>query len=270
MANTTRHRTLRYNNYDIHYFVSGSSHQESVLCLHPAFGDHNCFNLQINDLTKLYKVITIDMLGHGLSQPKKTKDKIDLTPKHIKLILEIEGIHKVHILGVSLGSLMGQYFAEIHPEHVNSLCILGGYNINIVDKEINKAQRKESLKWISRLVFSMESFRRHVAKQSVFLPESQEGYHEMALKFSRKSLMYMSGIRHIIKNRPPSNQNIPFLIMVGDLDVELAKKKSKEFHNYYTNSTFLIIGNAGHCANMDNPYIFNLKLISWLGTLNEA
>jgi pimeloyl-ACP methyl ester carboxylesterase len=65
------HKTLKMDGYEIHYFVSGKEHNDLIVFLHPAFSDHRAFDQQIDFFSKEYKVITIDLIGHGLSKAKK-------------------------------------------------------------------------------------------------------------------------------------------------------------------------------------------------------
>ena len=167
------HKLLKRENYNIHYYVSGNPSGELIIFLHPAFGDHRCFDKQIDFFSENYRVITIDLLGHGLSQPGKGTDKIDASIDHILSIMEMEGFSNAHFAGVSMGTLIGQYFALNYPEKVRSMTILGGYNINSDNKEVMKAQRAEGIKWIFKALFSMRSFRRYLASATVIHPEEQ-------------------------------------------------------------------------------------------------
>ncbi len=63
--------------YSIHYYVSGAGNKDVVFFVHPAFSDHRAFDLQIEFFSKSYTVISIDLIGHGLSKAQKSKDKID-------------------------------------------------------------------------------------------------------------------------------------------------------------------------------------------------
>ena len=47
------------------YYVSGEGNSECVVFLHAAFADHTQFNSQVNALAGQYKVITLDVIGHG-------------------------------------------------------------------------------------------------------------------------------------------------------------------------------------------------------------
>ena len=132
------HKVVENNGNTIHYFISGNNDGETIVFLHPAFGDHRCFDRQIDYFSSNYQIITLDMLGHGLTGVGKSKDNITATPLHISEILKVENKDKAHIVGVSLGSLLAQDFALKYPEKVLSLTALGGYDINKVQKEIAK------------------------------------------------------------------------------------------------------------------------------------
>jgi len=140
------HKIIENNGNTIHYFVSGNENKETIVFLHPAFGDHQCFDRQIDFFSPNYRVITVDMLGHGLTGVGKSKDKITATAVHLAEILKAEYCDTIHIVGVSVGSLLAQDFALKNPEKVLSLTALGGYNTNKEQKEVAKSQGKETLR----------------------------------------------------------------------------------------------------------------------------
>lgn len=262
---TCEHKILEYPGYNIHYYVSGNPTGPAIVFLHAAFADHRCFNRQLEFFGVNYRVITLDMLGHGLSQASKTSDKIDKTANHIHQILEKEGISETHIVGVSMGSLIAQYFALQYPEYTLSVSILGGYDISADNKQINKAQRTEGLKWIFKALFSMNLFRNYISKVTVNNPKLQPEIYEMATCFTRKSFMYMSGMGKVIKLRKNIKIACPLLIMVGDSDLELAKLMALKFHRSMPESKYQVISNAGHLANMDQSEMFNSVLDEFIG-----
>lgn len=262
---SSEHKILEYPGYNIHYYVSGNPNGQAIVLLHAAFADHRCFNRQLEFFGENYRIITMDMLGHGLSQANKTSDKIDKTACHIHQILEKESISKTHIVGVSMGSLLAQYFALEYPEC--TLSVLGGYDISSDNKQVNKAQRTEGLKWILKALFSMHLFRNYIAKVTVNNPELQPEIYEMANCFTRKSFMYMSGMRNVVKFRENTIIARPMLNMVGDRDLELAKHMALKFHRSMPEIKYQVISNAGHLANMDQPEMFNSVLDEFIGTL---
>ena len=251
------HKTLNMDDYEIHYFVSGKENNDLIIFLHPAFSDHRAFNQQLDSFSKDYRVITIDLIGHGLSKANKSKDKIDASSEHIKNILDIEGFDKAHLVGVSMGSLIAQYFALNYPEKTKSLTALGGYDINKENKEVAKAQRSVNLKLVIRAVYSMKSFRKKTAELTCKSENRRALFYETASHYERKSFMVMQGLQNVIKNRENIKPQYPTLILTGEFDIELAKKMAKEWHSEIENSKYYLIENAGHCANIDKPLEFN-------------
>lgn len=202
VASTVEKKEIKQNGYSIFYYGSGNKEKELVIFLHPAFADHRCFDKQIDFFAKEYRVVTIDMLGHGLSKVGNSKDKIDATIHHIDTILKNEGYGKAHFVGVSMGTLIAQYYALHYPEKIQSMTIVGGYDINANNEKVSKAQRSEKIKWIFKALFSMNSFRRYVASMVVLDSVEQARVYEMASLFTRKSFMCMSGLSNIVKQRP--------------------------------------------------------------------
>ncbi|MDR0429174.1 MAG: alpha/beta hydrolase [Tannerellaceae bacterium] len=250
-------KVLAVNENTIHYYVSGEPDKPAILFLHPAFSDHTCFYKQVDFFSKEFRVITIDLIGHGLSKVHNTKDKIDMSSEHILEIAKKEDINALHIVGVSMGSLIAQYFALSYPEKVLSLTTLGGYNINEENKEIAKSQRKKMFGWMIRVIFSMDSFRRYAGSVSAVNKEEQLKFYESAKGFSRKSFTIMSSLNRLIKDRPNPIRNYPLLILTGEKDNALAKQMAESWHIAEPNSKYYSVEQAGHCANMDNPKRFN-------------
>ncbi len=269
IESSIEHKTLKINDYEIHYFVSGKENNDLVLFLHPAFSDHRAFDQQIDFFSKKYSVITIDLIGHGLSKAKKSKDKIDASSKHIEKILEIEGFDKANLVGVSMGSLIAQYFALNYPEKTKTLTALGGYDINKENKEVEKAQRSSNMNLIFRAVFSMKAFRKKTAEITCKSEKGRALFYETASHYERKSFMVMQGLQNVIKDRENINPQYPTLILTGEFDIELAKKMSKEWHSDIENGEYLMMEDAGHCANIDKPIEFNRILMEFINRNKE-
>ena len=250
-------KVLEVNGNTIHYYISGVLDKPVILFLHPAFSDHTCFYKQVDFFSKKFRVITIDLIGHGLSEVRNTKDKIDISSEHILEITKKEDINTLHLIGVSMGSLIAQHFALLYPEKVLSLTSLGGYNINEKNKKIVKSQRKEMFGWMIRVIFSMDSFRRYAGSVSALNKEEQLKFYESTKGFSKRSFAIMSGLNRLIKDRPNPTRNYPLLILTGDEDNDLSKQMTQAWHLAEPDSKYYRVEQAGHCANMDNSETFN-------------
>lgn len=256
-------KTIEHKGSVIHYYVSGNENGETIVFVHPAFGDHQCFDKQIAYFAPTHRVITLDMLGHGQSQIGKAKADLLCTADHIASILEAEHREQTHIVGVSLGSLLAQYFTWKYPEKTLSLTVLGGYPIHKEQKELAKKQGKEMLKWVFKMLFSMDAFRKYVSTVSVLNKEDQQRFFESAQHFRRKSFRAFSGMSKLIANRD-FERSFPLLILVGEKDDKDAVGVAHKWHAEDSTSNMIVIENAGHCANMDNPDIFNEVVLQFI------
>jgi pimeloyl-ACP methyl ester carboxylesterase len=260
---------LQMDGYEVHYNISGNGNDDLIIFLHPAFSDHRIFDLQIGYFSKHYKVITIDLIGHGLSKANKSKDKIDASTEHIRKILEKEGIDNVHLVGVSMGSLIAQHFALEYSEKAKSLTALGGYNINKKNKEVEKAQKSSNFSLVIRAILSMDSFRKKAAEITCKSQQGQALFYKSASLYDRKSFMVMAGLENLIKDRKLIEPSYPILILTGEYDIDLAIKMSKEWQSEIGNAMYYMIKNAGHCANIDNPMEFNKVVKDFIDTNND-
>lgn len=257
-------QTLKMDGYDLHYYVAGADNQETLIFLHPAFSNHRAFDQQIDFFADTYKVITIDLIGHGLSQVKQSKDKIDISSAHLLKIMELEQVEQAHMVGVSMGALVAQYFGFQHPEKVKSLTTLGAYDIHEKNEEVEKAQQSLNMSIGFRVLFSINAFRKKIADMTCASEKGKALFYESTAHFTRKSLGVMQGLQNVIQDRANIQPPYPNLILIGDLDLELAKRLVKTWHKELNNSELVIIENAGHCANIDQPDAFNQQLKDFL------
>lgn len=269
IVSSIEHKILFMDGYEIHYYLSGNVNNDLIVFLHPAFSDHRAFDQQIDFFSIDYRVITIDLIGHGLSKANKSKDKIDASSEHIRKILELEGHDRVNFVGVSMGSLIAQYFALQYPDKVKSLTALGGYDINKENKEVEKAQRASNLGLIFRAVFSMNSFRKKTAEITCTTRKGQTLFYETTSFYERKSFLVMQGFQNMIQDRKGIKPKYPTLILTAEFDIEFAKKLANEWHTNLDNSEYFLIKDAGHCANIDKPLEFSRLVKDFIDRNNE-
>jgi pimeloyl-ACP methyl ester carboxylesterase len=270
VTNEIAHRTIEHAGCAIHYFTSGDTRKETVVFIHPAYGDHRCFDRQIDCFSSEYHVITLDLPGHGLSHVASGV-KIDRSATIIDEILMAENKTTSHIVGVSIGALIGQYFALQYPHKVLSMTALGGYDIQSEQTEIAREQRKEIFGAVMKIIFSMDAFRRYAAAVSCADKTEQLHFYRSARSFTRRSLVVMSGFGNIIRQRDKKAiRSYPLMIMVGDSDMEIARRAAENWHNCEPDSLFTVVRDAGHCANMDNSQEFNEAVIGFLRSASSV
>lgn len=209
-------------------------------------------------------MITLDLIGHGKSQDIKKNDSINKTAEYILKILEVEKIDKVHLIGVSIGALLIQDFANKYPQKVASLCSVGGYDINNFDKQMQKENRGEQIKMMIKAIFSIKWFAKSNKLISAITQSAQEKFYQMNIRFKRRNFRHFAGLQKLVNCHETVPRNYPLMIACGDSDIPMAITVAKQWHNNEPKSKLVIFDNAGHLVNMDTPNAFNNTLNDFL------
>ncbi len=239
------------------YYVSGREKEEWVLFLHAAFVHHKMFQAQIEHFQDRYNILTLDIIGHGNSTKTRKGDSIDQMSEWIHGILETEKIQKIHIVGVSLGAVLAQDFANRYPEAVQSLACFGGYDINRFDKELQKVNGSSQMMMMLKAVFSVKWFAKANRSISAYTPQAQNDFYEMNLQFSKKSFRYLASLNSMINVRQATPRAYPLLIGCGEHDIPMERKAVEAWRQHEPECSVVIFEGAGHCVNMDVPDKFH-------------
>ncbi|MGI8313563.1 alpha/beta fold hydrolase [Halobacillus mangrovi] len=83
------------------------------------------FQYQSEYLSNYYQVLLPDLRGHGNSFSDDFSDFFEDSAKDLEETLDGHHIDSVHLVGCSLGALVGIFFAQLYPNRVKSLCLSG-------------------------------------------------------------------------------------------------------------------------------------------------
>lgn len=242
------------------YFVSNEGHAEWVLFLHAAFVHHEMFKDQFAYFLDKYNILAVDIMGHGLSLETGKGDGIDRMADWIAGIMQVEGIDSLHVVGVSLGAVLAQDFANRYPDAVRSLACFGGYNINDFDARLQRRNAARQMGMLLKALFSVKWFAKSNKKISACTPHARDAFFAMNLRFRRKSFMFLAGLNKLVNRYPLAKRNYPLLIGCGHLDDPMALEALRAWQVTEPDCKCVVFENAGHCVNMDVPQAFNRTL----------
>ena len=252
------------------YAVDDSARERDwVVFLHAAFVDHNLFARQSDFFSGKYNLIVPDLLGHGGSTRAKKGDKIERTAEWLAKILDKHGVRSAHFVGISLGSVFAQDFANRFPDRVRSLACFGGYDVNDFDRNLQKANAGQQMRMMFQALFSVKRFAEANKKISAFTPQGQEEFYRMNLGFKKSSFRFLSGLGRLVNVFPKTERNYPLLIGCGEHDLPAELDVVRAWAKKEPCSLWIAQG-AGHCVNLDRPEAFHRVLAEFweTGTLN--
>ncbi len=255
----------KLKNTPIVYYTEKSGSGEWVLFLHAAFVDYRMFCKQAAYFKGKYNILIPDLIGHGQSTDTKKGDSMEKMSAWLKEILETEGVEKVHLVGISLGAVLAQDFANHYPDAVQSLACFGGYDINNFSAEMQKDNGTAQMQMMLKAMFSVKWFAKENQKISAYTPEAQAAFYEMNVQFPKKSFMYLSSLNRMVNTHQTAERSYPLLIGCGEHDLPMELSAVKLWRDG-EDCKAVVFKNAGHCVNMDVPQQFNAVMEAfWAG-----
>ena len=255
-------------NSPIAYYIDDAANKEWLVFIHAAFVDHRMFEKQFYYFSGKYNLLAIDILGHGNSIHAKKGDKIEKMSDWVNRIFQKHDIPAAHFVGVSLGSVFIQDFANKYENKVLSLACFGGYDINNFDIAKQKANSKSQIKMMMKALFSIKWFAKANKKISAYTSEAQTAFYDLNIRFKKSSLMYLARLQNLINKYPNKQRKYKLLVGCGEHDIPTEIEIVNEWAEY-ENCEKIIMKGAGHCVNMDVPQEFNIYLEKFLQNCHD-
>lgn len=104
------------------YRQAGSG--EAVVLIHGVGLNADAWAPQIEELSKTHRVIAIDMLGHGESEPATGEVTLASYVAQVTSLLDTLGIAAANVVGHSMGGLVALGLALTHPKRTLRLAVL--------------------------------------------------------------------------------------------------------------------------------------------------
>jgi len=262
---------IEINGININYEVTGKG--EPVVFIHGHPFDHTMWYPQVEALSDHYKVITPDLRGYGASTlPENKSSTFEDYATDVLQLLDHLGINNFHICGLSMG---GQVIMEVFrqaPAKVTSMIFAdtfagldtpevkqGRYDAaNRLEKEGMDAYAEEVIYKMMRPehITSMPEKASFVVK--MMKASSPKGA-AIALRARAERIDYLKEVLPLIK--------VPSLAIVGRQDKFTPVAKAEELKANLANCKLVIIEDAGHMPNLEQPYEFNKAILDFLANL---
>lgn len=259
----------RLENSPVCYYTDDSAGGEWAVFVHAAFVDSRMFEKQFEYFKGKYNLLAVDVVGHGQSVAKGKVGGVENMAGWIAEIMDRCGICAAHFVGVSLGAVIIQDFANRFSDRVLSLACFGGYDINRFDEKAQKDNAKGQRKMLMKAFVSLKWFAKANKKISAYTEDGQEEFYKLNLGFKPSSMKYLAGMEKIINKFPPAERAYPLLIGCGGKDIageiDIVNKWAET-----ERCEKVIIEGAGHCANLDKPSEFNAALEKFWNTCYKA
>ncbi|WP_459503507.1 2-succinyl-6-hydroxy-2,4-cyclohexadiene-1-carboxylate synthase [Bacillus sp. C1] len=266
--------TLKGVTYE--YEVVGSG--EPLLLLHGFTGSMETWRTFIPSWSKQFKVITVDLVGHGKTESPKELIHYDIQNVALQMMTLLDYLHieTAHILGYSMGGRLAITMACLYPNSVRSLllenCTAG------LERETDRKERRTrdeqladriELEGIEAFVNKWENIPLF-ATQKRLPRDVQEAVRNERLANHPRGLA--NSLRGMGTGTQPSWWNqleelkIPVLLMNGESDQKFFHIL-KRIQKRIPHAKFVKIDGAGHAIHVEQPQKFGTIVEGFLKTI---
>lgn len=207
-------------------------------------------------LSKTFRVISIDLPGHGETPTIGYVHSMELMAECTKAVLDSLELRKYIVVGHSMGGYVALAFAELFPQHVSGLCVF--HSTAMPDSEEKKKDRDRVAEIVKQdhTQFVSDLIPKLFAKENLnLLKDEVEKAKQIALSTPKEGIVAaLKGM----KERPSrelvlKNSNYPVLFIIGKQDVILAWDNLLLLTSLPKKSYQLVLEHAGHMGFYEAP-----------------
>lgn len=239
---------------------------EPLILLHGTGGHVEAYARNLKGLSADFRVIAIDMLGHGYTDKPDYPYGVDSYSDHLLAVIQALDLNQVFLSGESLGGWVAAWFAAHHPEYVKALVLNTPGNVNnkpevmaglkastikaVVEASYDNV--KTRLEWLmydkSQVTDELIETRYKIYTQPSY---QQAVYNIVALQdldFRKKFAWDPSWCGKI---------SVPTLLAWTDHDPTSTVEEAKPIQEMIPNSELIVIKGAGHWPQWEQVEEFN-------------
>ncbi|MBX3529411.1 MAG: alpha/beta fold hydrolase [Rhizobiaceae bacterium] len=252
----------------LHYDLIGPKGAPVVCMLHSLTSDSGMWAEQVPVLlAQGYRVLRLDARGHGGSSASSPGDyRIEMLAQDVLGVLDRLGIDAVHLVGLSLGGMIGQVIAADHPARILSLaaCATNPRWIGDTEMLLRRMDAVRASGTLDSIVDAAMEQRyspaykvahplRWAALRETFLGTRLDGYF---------------GCMHAVLNHDVSQRlatvKAPTIVISGSDDVVTPPTAGRAIAAGIAGARYHEIAGGRHFLNVEFAEEFNRVLLGWL------
>lgn len=243
--------SILFKNINVSFTDNGKG--KAVVFLHGFLEDKSIWNDFSNQLSAKYRIITIDLLGHGKTECLSYVHTMEEMAEAVCAVLKHLKVRKYYLVGHSLGGYVSLALVESCPDNIRGLCMF--HSSARADNEAKQKDRDRAIKVVkqNKNLFINEAIPNLFYTKNNSYLEEIEALKKTALTISLQGIVAaLEGMkirmdREIILNFAP----YPVLYIIGKEDNILPYQDLIEQANLPKHGTYLLLEDVGHIGFME-------------------
>lgn len=256
---------ITINNIQLYYETFGEG--EPILFIHGLGSSTRDWEKQTAFFSRHFQVIVLDLRGHGQSDKPSSPYSIPLFANDVAELIRSLKVSPAHIVGISLGAMIGMQLAVDEPQLVKSLVAVN----SPADMRINTFRQRFEL-WLRQVVTRLLGMRvmgkilskrlfpepSHAALRNRFI----EQWAENSPHAYRQTINAIVGW-HIHEHLAAIH--CPVLVVAADEDYWPLEMKAS-IARQVKRGNLVVIENSHHAVTIERPDQFNQTVAQFLQT----
>jgi 3-oxoadipate enol-lactonase len=256
----------KVNNIELAYDDIGSG--PTVVLVHGYPFNRTMWDEQVAALRDNYRVIRLDLRGHGESEATEGPASMSLMAQDIASVMDGVGVDRAVIGGLSMGGYVALAFYQLFPSRVEKL-LLADTRAQADTEEAKKVRAEQVQKILAEGMAGIADamLPKLLAPETVSKrPEVVKRVRDMMLQTKPEGAA--AALRGMAQREDRTARladiQVPTLIIVGREDAITPLADSEKMHAAIAGSQLTVIENAGHVSNIEQPEQFNRTLRDFL------
>ena len=253
----------------VHYLEAGVG--EPLLLLHTVGQSLYTWRNVFNALSEHYRVIAIDLLGHGYSgRPEQFDYTIAEQTEALRMFMDAKGIESAHIAGFSMGAIYALDFVIKYPDRVGKGVLVSPGGIT---QEMPLAVRMLQSPLFGGLacrLYNRRTVERLLSECFFDLTNINEEmldlyYSTVADPYSRKAIqLSVTNFDEQEVEKALRSVEAAVLILWGGEDKWHNPDSSELYHAIMPNAQFAVVRNAGHLLHEEKAQRFVDAILEYI------
>ncbi|CAN1504636.1 MhpC Predicted hydrolases or acyltransferases (alpha/beta hydrolase superfamily) [Burkholderiaceae bacterium] len=255
------------NQIKIAYQIDGPEQGPVVIMSNSLMSSLEMWDQTISALTDRYRVVRYDTRGHGQSQVTDGPYSIALLAKDLVALMDALNINQAHLVGLSMGGMICQYIGANYPERALSLSLCDTASEmpprSMWEERfaIAKSQGIAGLvdgtikRWFLGVFINRATEQINTVRKMI-LATPVDGY-----------LGCASAVRDMAQSTMLLKIKAPTMVLVGKQDPACTVDQATVLHRLIPHSSLVVIDQAAHLSNIEQPKAFNHALRGFLDSV---
>jgi 3-oxoadipate enol-lactonase len=254
------------NGIEVYYEIHGREGAPWLVLSHSLACSVRMWDPQIEALKADYRVLAYDTRGHGATEATPGAYTLDLLADDLLALLKALNVEKPHFCGLSMGGMIGQTFALRYPGALRSLALAD---------TTSRYPAEAAPVWAERVRTAETQGMEPLAQPTLerWFTEPFRRAHPAAVDAIRKLIVStpVAGYAGCCHALPKINVTArlkdircPILVLVGAEDPGTPVSMAREIHENAPGSRLVVLPQAAHLANLEQPAAFTRALEEFL------